>query len=265
MDLTPVAAEPERMEEADRPSEDDAAARQAAEAALWTHWVTGKDRGARTKIILQYLPMARAIARDLMYKIGSDYLDYADLIQMATVGLINAVDRFDPRRLVPFRAFAEKRVKGAVLNGVANNSEMHAQVAYRQRHRLERVDALRPDRPVHDSVEYFSEMVEMAVGLAVGFMLEGTGLFNAAPDAPNLGYGESGEIAAQSDLFRKLLSHLPETERAVLELHYASGLQFGEVGRLLGLSKGRISQIHKAALSTLRQLARSHTGLDLRI
>ena len=240
-------------------------AQQAEEALLWAAAREEQDRLARTKLILEYLPLARGAAKAMLYSIGGNYLEYADLVQFATIGLIEAIDRFDPRVGVPFRAFAEKRVKGAVLDGVAGNSEMHAQMTYRHRHRRERVEALRPERPARGEGEIFAEMVDMALGLAVGLMLEGTGLFNQAPNAVDLGYGESGELAAQSDLFRRLLEHLPETERAVLDLHYGHGLQFGDVAKILDLSKGRISQLHKTALAKLRQMARTHSGLDLRM
>jgi len=237
----------------------------ADEARLWQALRLGQDRLARGRIILRYLPFARVIARSVMNSLSADYLQYSDLVQFATVGLIEAIDRFDAERRIPFKAFAEKRVRGAVLNGISTHSELHAQQAFRQHHRRERLAALKSSSPARNESEIFSEMIDLAVGLAVGLMLEDTAQFRAAPEALGVRYGEPGELASQSDLFRRLLSHLPETERLVLELHYDQNFPFSQVAQVMSLSKGRISQLHKSALAKLRELARSRPNLDLRM
>jgi len=234
------------------------------ELALWESMTSRRDHLVRARLILHYLPFARYMARAVQHGAGTDYLSPADFVQFATIGLIEAVDRFDPSHGAPFRAFAEKRIRGAILNGIADASEMHAQLSYRRRLRRERMQDLAAAKDAKQS-DVFANMVEMALGIAVGYMLEGTTMFQQAPDGATLGYGDSGELAARSDMFQALVSHLPDMERAVVELHYWHNLQFSDVASTLGLSRGRISQLHAHALSTLRQLARDRPNLDLRM
>ena len=156
------------------------------------------------------------------------------------------------------------------MDGISTTSEMHAQLTFRQQHRRERAESLRPDGGSKGESELFAEMVDMTLGLAVGLMLEDTDMFQGA-DGTSVqglsehGYGDPGELASRADLFQRLLQRLPDSERAVLELHYASGIQFSEIARILDLSKGRISQLHKSALGTLRRLARNRAELDLKM
>ena len=87
-------------------------------------------------------------------------------------------------------------------------------------------------------------------------MLEGTGLIDAGPDAPapaaQMPYARL-EMRQQRDRLLALMRQLPEPQRQVLEWHYLQGHPFDALAARTGLSKGRISQLHRAALDTLRR------------
>lgn len=97
---------------------------------------------------------------------------------------------------------------------------------------------------------------EAGLGLAIGLMLEGTGLIDAGPDAPapaaQMPYARL-EMRQQRDRLLALMRQLPEPQRQVLEWHYLQGHPFDALAARTGLSKGRISQLHRAALDTLRR------------
>jgi len=157
----------------------------------------------------------------------------------------------------------ESYVAAAQLNDMEAFYPLHVRVC--RECFLVQLPAYESPERIFSDYPYFSGYSDMALGLAVGLMLEGTYLFQHPSDSLSSAYGEPGELTAQSQRFQQLLVHLPETERAILELHYSHGLQFTEVAKILGLSKGRISQLHKEALKALRQLLRSRPGLDLRM
>lgn len=106
-------------------------------------------------------------------------------------------------------------------------------------------------------------LIEIAVGLAVGFMLEGTGLYQEedAVVAPN-----AYESAAWNDMrstLRACLEKLPDRERLVLSHHYFDGIAFDQIAALYRLSKGRISQLHRSALDRLRRTMREQGHFKL--
>jgi len=99
-------------------------------------------------------------------------------------------------------------------------------------------------------------LMDLAVGLAVGFMLEDTGLY-AGEDAEQR--PTAYESLAWKEAIQKLareVAGLPDRERLIVRRHYFEGLTFDQIGALLGLTKGRISQLHRAALALLKKRLR---------
>lgn len=236
------------------------------ERRLWTAF---KNRGqveARATLIVRYLPLARTIARSVYRTANPHYLDFADLSQLAALGLMESIDRFDPQLGVTFAAFSAKRIRGAVLNGLEDQSELHAQSAFRRRLRQERIASLQGEVSNRPN-EVFAEMVELALGLAVGLMLEDTSLFQESePAAPGrVAYSDSGALLVHSQNLRNRIASLPDNERSVIELHYFGGVAFAEIASMLKLTRGRISQIHSSAIRKLREGAKSTRPADLRI
>ncbi|AHE55639.1 sigma-70 family RNA polymerase sigma factor [Sphingomonas sanxanigenens] len=222
---------------------------------LWAHY--GRDHGAdlRLEIFDAYLPFARAIARRHFLDRSSD-IELADLEQLASAGLLEAIDRFDPRRGVPFESFAAPRVAGSVVDGLAHLSERREQLAFNRRVEKERLRSLAIAAPAGrmSAAEAMAALAELAIGTALSFMLEETGLVadDATPDHRPNAY----ESAAWKDLVSRLATEvgsLEGREQAIIRKHYHDGLTFEMIGTLLGLSTGRISQIHRAALSRLRK------------
>lgn len=231
------------------------------ETSLWDALGDGNGQQARTRLFEAYAGFAAAIAWRFYRRRSYGDLDPVELRQLAHVGLLEAIDRFDAGKGVPFKAFAAYRITGALRDGVLHMSEMREQLAWRQRLRRERMGSLQAGQSdVRSSADALAALAEIAIGLALGFMLEDTGMLSAedegAGSAPG-GY-ESAEWRQLSERLQGELEMLGERERHVLRYHYLEGLSFGQIARLLGLSNARISQLHKAALGTLqRRLAAS--------
>jgi RNA polymerase sigma factor for flagellar operon FliA len=185
---------------------------------------------------------------------GSD-IELDDLKQLAYAGLIEALSRFDPDRGAPFRAFAARRISGSMLDGIAKTSELREQLAHRRRIRRTRVDSLAPaDVAGLSAAEALGQLSDLVTGLALGFMLD-KGLFVAGEDQAD-DQPDAYQSLAWRQLTRRVAAEvrgLPERERIIIEQHYGRGVDFQRLGQLLGVTKGRISQIHKDAVQRLRR------------
>jgi len=224
-----------------------------AEASLWRRFRFEDDLGARERLFNRYFVLARAIGARLFRRRRASHAERGDFDQYACEGLLQAIDRYDPLRGVPFGAFASRRITGNIADGIATMSEVGAQLSFRHRVERERLRSLLRDEP-----DALAALSELAVGLALGLMLDGTGLIadDEAPDRRPTAYDSLAWQETQALLVREV-SKLPENEGVVIRQHYDHGLPFAQVAQLLGLTAGRISQLHRSALDRLRKRMKS--------
>lgn len=234
------------------------------EISLWVRWRSSSDQAARGVLVERYMHLVRIIAAAIYRSANYGYVEFRDLLQLGVVGLLESIARFEPRAGASFAGFARKRIRGAILNGLEAQSEHHAQLAFRRRLRKERTKSLMDGAKANHRSSPFLQMVEIATGLAVGHMLEGTAMY-VDPASERGTYNDNSEVHASAEAFRYLLGKLPAMQAKILDLHYLNGVQFDEVAALVGLSKGRISQLHSAAILTLRRYFRERGSLDLSV
>ena len=239
--------------------------RAAGEDALWHALRHEGSAAARDRLFSLYLPFARSLAgRQFRGRSGGD-VEFQDLLQLGCAGLLEAIDRFDPALGVPFKGFAVRRINGSMIDGLAKMSEVREQISYRNRVRRDRLRSLAagsdaPSRPG----EAMEALIDLAVGLALGFMLEGTTLYQGEAQAAV--QPSAYDSLAWQDLVKRVtaeLTRLPERDRRIIELHYLDGVNFDQIAGLYGLTKGRISQLHKAALIVLRKRVAGGGGFRL--
>ena len=235
------------------------------ESALWRAFKHGGDAGAREALFNRHLPLANGIARRRSQRRAGGLVELDDLRQWAITGLLDAIDRFDPARGAPFRSYAARRITGAILDGIAESSEVHSQISQRNRLRYERTRSLvEADAGASPPARALDALIEIAFGLAVGFMLEDTGLYVEA-GAPDLRANQYETLSYREALrgVSDAVGKLPAREQTIIRRHYLEGLTFDQIGRLLGLSKGRISQLHRGAIAQLRDRLRVGEDFNL--
>lgn len=226
------------------------------EASLWRRFRFEDDARCRETLFNRYFALARTLSGRLFRQRAAQAVDRGDFDQFACEGLLHAIDRYDPLRGVPFSAFARRRIIGNVADGMARLSEIGAQSSHRHRIEQERLRSIARNDPEDDALAMLSEL---AVGIALGLMLEGTGLVgnDRSPDPRPSAYDSIAWRETQAMLVREV-GRLPETEGAVIRQHYDHGLPFAQVARLLGVSRSRVSQLHRSALDRLRKRLRSN-------
>ncbi|MBU1361313.1 MAG: sigma-70 family RNA polymerase sigma factor [Gammaproteobacteria bacterium] len=208
-------------------------------------------------------------------------IDFDDYLQFARVGLIEAIDRFDPGRGIRFKTFASKRVQGAILTGLTRLTEKNQQISVRSRIRSERLQAAKQaaaeavalaagGATATPQARLFGYLAEVGIGLALGVLLDNTGMVDAeafesdahAPP-PDVSYFRKSEMARLRSLLRERVGELSEAHRAVIRGHYLQDLPFEEIARGMGVTRGRVSQIHRQALSSLRDTLGNEPRFDL--
>jgi RNA polymerase sigma factor for flagellar operon FliA len=232
--------------------------------ALWARFRGGRDPSARDALVHSYQRYARMMAAKAYARRISGEIEFDDYLQYAQVGLLEAIDRFDPARGIKFETFAGQRVTGAILNGLAGASELREQIAARKRLVAQRVALLQEGHEAAGSGDdVFARLADAAIGLALGFMLEGSGMYRqdeeqAAADTTYAGV-ELRQLRAQ---LRSAIAQLPERQRQVLQAHYLQNEPFEQVAERMKLSRGRVSQLHGEGLRKLRASLGGGAGVD---
>ena len=227
------------------------------EDTLWRTYREQPTQRLRDQLVTRYLPYARAIAARMYSRRGGQDFEFDDYLQYASLGLMECVDRYQPGLGASFKTYATTRMTGAILNGLEKLTERQQQVAIHRRLTLqeEREASLAATQEGDESAEdLFRRLASVGVGVALGVLLEGSGLIEwQSPDLPG-GFGayEQVELKQLRDRVIALVSALPERERRIVRAHYLQDIPFQDIALEMGVTKGRISQLHKRALEMLR-------------
>jgi RNA polymerase sigma factor for flagellar operon FliA len=223
----------------------------------------------RERLILEHLPQVRLIARRIHERLP-DSVNLDDLISTGAVGLISAIDRFDPTLNVKLKTYAEYKIRGAILDSLRGldwaprqhrkrSKQIEAAIAVVEQ-RLHRSPS-EEEIAAHLGVtleEYHEWLVELQ-GLNLG------SLETATPDDENnrdlLNFLSDDEeswpsrVVERSEL-QKLLAEsigkMPDMEKTVLSLYYYEELTLREISKIVHLHESRISQLKSQAILRLR-------------
>ena len=226
------------------------------------------DTGERDRLILENLPHVRWVAMRIHEKIGSA-VSLEDLVSSGVIGLINAVDSYDPKFNVKLKTYAEHRIRGAILDSIRGLDgipvhkrkrlkDVEAAIASAEQ-RLQRVPgeeeiASEMNIPLAEYQELLAELRGVSLGsldeIADGFS-ESKLLRYVAHDEENLPT-RILERAELEKLIQDGLDKMPKVERLVLDLYYRQGQNIREIAPILDLHITRISQIKAQAVLRLR-------------
>ena len=257
----------------DRPSasrEGDGAREGVSDAALFARAREHGDARAREQLIERYLPLARRLAR--RYQRAEEPLE--DLVQVACLGLIKAIDRFDVRREVVFSSYAVPTILGELKRHFRDRTwsvrvpRDLQELALRVDRAVTRLSVGKRHSPsvgeiaeaVGASEEQVLEALEAAGAYRAG-SLDAPRIAQGAHDgeslADTLGEEESGfRRAEERATLEPLLARISARERVVLELRFGEDLTQAEIGERIGVSQMQVSRLIRQALVRLR------SGLD---
>jgi RNA polymerase sigma factor FliA len=230
---------------------------------LWRNWKDRRDARSRDKLVVAYAPMVRYIASRKVRELPS-HCDLDDLASAGLVALMEAIDRFDPAKGATFEQYAWTRVAGALLDEL-RKQDWASRSVRREGRRIERArDAFfARNGAMPTEAELAAELGTTVAGLRETLEdIERSDIasLNApargADDALPTEVGETiqapqGEHEPETTLLgadrtaamRGAIARLSEREREVLSLIHVQELPGAEVGRMLGISESRVSQI----------------------
>ncbi len=246
---------------------------------LWRRYKRHADPEARERLILAYAYLARYVV-DRMPVRPSAVTSRDDLVSHAVVGLIDAVEKYDPSRDVKFETYAITRIRGAVLDALKSLDWMPRSLRSAEQE-LKRVFAgleaslgrAATDAEVAEELritldelhERLSEVGQSALLSFEELMIygeENSGLAGLCsrpdPDSDPL---LSAEIGERTRLLASAISQLPEKEKLVISLYYNDGLTLKEIAAVLGVSESRVCQMHSKAVVRLHGKLLRHAEL----
>jgi RNA polymerase sigma-B factor len=247
---------------------DDRLARTLNERRLFARYRERDDRAARDALVERFLPLATQLAR--RYHRGNEPLD--DLVQVASVGLLKAIDRFDPARGTAFTSFAVPTIAGELKRHYRDKG-WAVRVPRDLQELALRVDRA-TDRLVHqlgraptaseiaDDLGVTIEQVLEAHEAAAAYRADSLDRPGSADDqdatrvGDTLGGDEPGYRQAEdSATVESMVSVLSDREREILRLRFEEDLTQSEIGHRVGLSQMHISRLLRQAVARLREAA----------
>lgn len=227
--------------------------------ALWRRFTESRELHLRGRLIERYLPLARSAAARHYRLRADDSVPFEDYLQYARIGLVEAIDDYDPGREASFETYSSYRIRGAVLNGLGRESEIAAQRNFWRTRLQEIEDATPPVAPTEVEVGAIEPDAGEALiapsgnTVALGFLLEHEG-DDVADEAVQANPHAAVEQVELLTLVGMALEKLPARERELIRRHYFEQCEFRVIAHELAVSPGRVSQLHAQALLRIRQL-----------
>jgi len=223
------------------------------EKYMWETYISNPTQENKNILVASYDGYVNAIAANFFASRQVADIQFNEYKQYGMIGLLEALERFNPSQGVLFKTYATHRIRGAILTGVEKHSEQQQQISHVARLRQERMQSLLNSQAKSVEDDVFLDLAEVAFGLAIGIMLEGTNLIEKEDVQGQSEVYKRREVHDLSRLIARLIELLPKLEQQVLKLHYYQKHGFDEISRSLALSKGRVSQIHKKAILGLQR------------
>lgn len=246
----------------------------AGEDVVGVRWAEFKATGAesaREWLIMHYAPLVSAVAGRVGLRLPS-MVEHADLVSCGMFGLIDAIEKYEPGRAVRFESYASSRIRGAIIDElramdwVPRSVRTKARAIDRAYGELEATLHRTPtDGEVADKLDVSMDELRSAFSqlstvnlVALDEMLGsedrpgGVSLGDTLGDERCVDPAGSMEDRETTYLLARAIEQLSERERMVVVLYYYEGMTLAHIGRMLGVTESRISQMHTAAMLRLR-------------
>ena len=239
---------------------------------LWRRYKGSADERARERLVVAYSPLVKYVSGRMASGLPA-HVEESDLISYGLVGLINAIERFEPEREIKFETYAITRIKGAIIDELRSLDWVPRSVRARARD-IERANAKLENQlqraPTDEemaaqlgyTVSDFQDALLQISNSTVAALDELWTVSDSSGDQVSLldtlQDHEAPDPAAAMDLtdlkdrVADAIARLPEREKLVVALYYYENLTLREIGEVLGVTESRISQLHTKAVLRLR-------------
>ena len=223
---------------------------------LWKEFQQTGDPNLRNRLVMQYAPLVKYVAGRMRTRLP-DTVDQDDLVSDGVLGLMDAVERFDPSRGLTFQTFAVPRIRGAIIDGMRAMDFVPRSVRDKLRTVQRAQLALEERLGRTPEIEEIAREADMPLQQVRDLTKQASGNHANLDD-----FDLADELASAADhaveqgddnaLLMRVVQELAERDQVVIALYYFEGLTLAEIGAVLGVTESRVSQLHSRATATLR-------------
>lgn len=232
--------------------------------SLWKIYKENQDIELRNRIVVLYAGLVKSIARRAAVVSGS-YVDVDDLISFGMIGLIKAVEKFNPDKGVSFETYATYRVRGEIIDYMRRNDWVPRGVRKRAQILEKATEEFKSETGRDPTEEDLSNKLGIKKSEVIQAICDSERInlvsfeeviHDAALKENSFVSNDTPEESLARDELLKVLTaaieDLPERERLVITLYYYEELTLKEISRVLNVSESRVSQIHTRAVKKLK-------------
>jgi RNA polymerase sigma factor FliA len=239
--------------------------------ALWLEYRRTRDKALRDRLIITYAPLVKYVAGRLGSGLPA-HVEEADLVSYGLLGLMSAIDRYDPDRDIKFETYAIARIRGSIidelrtLDWVPRSVRSRARSIERAIRELEAKLARAPtDAEIAARLGISTDELEESLidisrssiaALDELWSTAGEGdqvsLLEMLEDPESVKPADALDETEVREALAEAISRLPEREKLVVTLYYYEELTLREIGEVLGVTESRVSQLHTKAILRLR-------------
>jgi RNA polymerase sigma factor FliA len=249
---------------------------------LWLQYRRTGDQGLRDRLILTYAPLVKYVAGRLGSGLPA-HVDDDDLVSYGLLGLIGAIERFDPGREIKFETYAMARIRGSIIDELRSMDWVPRSVRARARD-IERaigeLEARLGRAPTDEEIsgklglsqdelnESLSEISRTSISALDELWTVSSGgdqiaLIDTIEDVQGPNPQSTLAETELKEAMGEAIARLPEREKLVITLYYYEELTLREIGEVLGVTESRVSQLHTKAILRLKaRLAGSPTRAE---
>jgi RNA polymerase sigma factor FliA len=239
---------------------------------LWKEYKRTGERALRDRLILTYAPLVKYVAGRLGSGLPA-HVEEGDLVSYGLLGLIGAIERFDPTRDIKFETYAIARIKGSIIDELRSMDWVPRSVRARARDIERAIADLEARLTRAPTDEEIADKLGITEEEFQDSLMEISRSSIAALDELWASPGSSGDAVALIDTIEdpqaaepqmamahtelrealgEAISRLPEREKLVVTLYYYEELTLREIGEVLGVTESRVSQLHTKAILRLK-------------
>ncbi|WP_313279944.1 FliA/WhiG family RNA polymerase sigma factor [Timonella senegalensis] len=249
-----------------------AAVREEANRALWEGYYDDPTPQIREALILAYVPLVASIANKMALKFPNS-VESSDLVSYGMFGLIDAIDKFDVSREIKFETYASTRIRGAIIDEMRAIDWVPRSVRSKARaydsayieleaslHRAPTNPELATKLEITDkelrNIQWqlsSTNMVALDEIVGAGERLELISAIESVQRITAVDPAHAFEERESREILGRVIDQLNEREKIIVSLYYFKGMTLAEIGRTLGVTESRVSQMHSALIIRLRR------------
>lgn len=220
----------------------------------WVRFHELKDEDSRNRLVVQYAPLVKYVVGRLGFRLP-EHVDQQDLVSEGVIGLIDAINRFDPGREIRFESFAVPRIHGSIMDSLRSQDWLPRRVRTEIKRIEETRSRLEGDLGRTPTMEEIAEAMGTSVESVI--KLESTKSSARLASLDEL-QSVNDTLPADPDEFEadgavlEAVRTLAERDQIVIALYYFEQLTLAEIGQVLGVTESRVSQLRSKATKALR-------------